>query len=244
MATTGIDAIAGSGSAALVGQTKTLDRDDFLNLLIAQLQHQDPLNPTDSTEFTAQLAQFSSLEQLGNINANLKALEQYQSAISNTQALALIGKAITAEGDSIQLAKDQSAECQLVLAKDADSVMVSIYDRAGEFVKRIEAGPLPAGRHSVKWDGTNQNGGRMPAGLYSFEGLATDAQNRPIAIQTLTVGQVTAVSFENDTAYLSVGPQKVPFRDVVDVRIADGAADQPVDPAATSYRNQPINGGK
>ena len=81
------------------GPTQELDRDAFLNLLITQLQNQDPLDPTDSVEFTAQLAQFSSLEQLGNVNDNLKLLQDFQASINNSQAVSLIGKEITASGN-------------------------------------------------------------------------------------------------------------------------------------------------
>ena len=70
---------------------KILGKDDFLNMLIAQLQHQDPLNPADSTEFTAQLAQFSSLEQLSNIHDSLENMEQFQASLTHSQAVSYIG---------------------------------------------------------------------------------------------------------------------------------------------------------
>ncbi len=70
--------------------TDVLGKDDFLQLLVAQLQHQDPLKPMDSTEFTAQLAQFSSLEQLYNVNDNLGELGTNQLTMNNTQTKAII----------------------------------------------------------------------------------------------------------------------------------------------------------
>ena len=81
MITAPIDSVSTGTTQAPVNASQELDRDAFLNLLITQLQNQDPLNPTDSVEFTAQLAQFSSLEQLGNVNDNLKQLQDFQASI-------------------------------------------------------------------------------------------------------------------------------------------------------------------
>mgnify|MGYP000131470727 CR=1 FL=1 len=72
---------------AVSSDTAIMGKNDFLNLLVAQLQHQDPLNPLDSTEFTAQLAQFTSLEQLNNVNTNLESLQSYQAAIDAFETL-------------------------------------------------------------------------------------------------------------------------------------------------------------
>ncbi len=82
--------------------TDVLGKDDFLQLLVAQLQNQDPLKPMESTEFTAQLAQFSSLEQLYNVNENLDDLGSNQLAMNNTQTISMIGKSAWAYGNIIQ----------------------------------------------------------------------------------------------------------------------------------------------
>src|SRR5210317_754089 len=101
MITNEINTSASGGTLLAGGKSNVMGKDDFLNLLITQLQNQDPLKPTDSTEFTAQLAQFSSLEQLGNVNENLKQLQDFQASINNSQAVSLIGKEITATGNSL-----------------------------------------------------------------------------------------------------------------------------------------------
>ena len=93
-----IDATSATASSQLSRVPAELGKADFLNLLIAQLQHQDPLNPLESTEFTAQLAQFTSLEQLTNINTNLQQLQQYQSSMNDNQAVAFIGKVVDSKG--------------------------------------------------------------------------------------------------------------------------------------------------
>ena len=88
-----LSATAGTAAASTAAAaSKTMGKEAFLKLLITQLQYQDPMNPADSTEFTAQLAQFSSLEQLSNVNENLNTLKLYQASMNNSQAVSFIGK--------------------------------------------------------------------------------------------------------------------------------------------------------
>ena len=111
MITSGLDSNTSVGTETSALPSKVLDKDAFLELLITQLQNQDPLNPTDSVEFTAQLAQFSSLEQLNNVNDNLEQLQNFQASINNSQAVALIGKDITANGNFLQLTNGGPVGC-------------------------------------------------------------------------------------------------------------------------------------
>ncbi|MGD8344179.1 MAG: flagellar hook capping FlgD N-terminal domain-containing protein [Desulfobacterales bacterium] len=231
-----------AGTAQSSASVKILGKDDFLNMLIAQLQHQDPLNPADSTEFTAQLAQFSSLEQLSNIHESLENMEQFQASLTHSQAVSYIGKEITAAGSGLHLRDGQTAACHFELEANAAMTAVSIYDATGGFVNSFEAGPLGPGRQSVMWDGTDFNGNQMPAGAYSFEIQAVDASNENIAVRPLMSATVTGVSFKDKTAYLMTELQSVALDDVIDVLEAS--------PPAASATNHPaaiieehINGG-
>jgi len=238
--------IAGLGSVTSTGkefstiQSQTLDKDDFLSLLITQLQHQDPLNPTDSVEFTAQLAQFSSLEQLGNVNANLIQLQNFQASINNSQAVSLIGKEITADGNFLQLTDGQPAGCNFKLAKDAAIVVVSIYDDAGGFVQTFESRNLSAGPHTLFWDGTDKSGNRVGAGDYTFEILAADAGGGDIEAGTFFSGTVNKVTFENNKTYVISGNQKIALGDVIEV-----AAPEKITEATQSIteHTNPLNEG-
>ena len=217
MITTGVESITTSGTQPAVAPSNELGRDAFLNLLITQLQHQDPLNPTDSAEFTAQLAQFSSLEQLGNVNDNLKQLQNFQASINNSQAVSLIGKEITANGNLLELTGGRPAGCDFKLDEDAAVVVASIYDHTGEFVTSFEGQNLTAGQHTLYWDGTDKNGNRATSGNYTFEILAADAAGNNIQTTTFFSGIVNKVIFENNTTYLISGGQKVALGDVIQV---------------------------
>lgn len=249
MISNAIDSSTSTGALLTTSQTSAMGKEDFLNLLIAQLQNQDPLNPTDSTEFTAQLAQFSSLEQLGNVNQNLMELKDFQASINNSQAVSLIGKAITANGNSIQLTDDGPVRCDFNLAEDADLIVASIYDSTGKFVTELESRNLSAGSQSLLWDGTDQNRNRIANGNYTFEIQAADANGRDIDTTTFFNGTVDRVSFEKNTSYLIAGNQKVALGDVIEVAASEKGKDidrsesDPAD-AESQSSNLLINGGK
>ena len=200
------------------GATSTaMGKDDFLTLLLTQLQNQDPLNPTDSTEYTAQLAQFSSLEQLSNVNANLEYMQLYQASINNAQAVSFIGKEIISLGDDLQVKDGQPENCHFELGADASGVDVKIYDSAGHLVRTIEQGAMQAGRQTVTWDGIDQNGNAVPDGDYTFEIVAKDAAGQEVDSVTFSSGLVEGVSFIEGMTYFLIGNQKVPISDIIEV---------------------------
>jgi flagellar basal-body rod modification protein FlgD len=199
------------------GTSNMLGKDDFLTLLITQMQNQDPLNPTDSVEYTAQLAQFSSLEQLSNVNQNLEYLQLFQASINNAQAVSFIGKEITALGDGIQISEGIAEPCEFHLVADAGGVTINIYNEAGDLVKTIEEGGMDAGRQSVHWDGTDQNGNLLNDGDYTFEVLAVDADGQAVEAITYSTGVVSGVTFVDGTTYFMVENQKIPIADIIEV---------------------------
>jgi flagellar basal-body rod modification protein FlgD len=215
------DSVTTGSTQTAGGPAKELGREAFLNLLITQLQNQDPLDPTDSVEFTAQLAQFSSLEQLGNVNDNLKQLQNFQASINNSQAVSLIGKEITASGNLLNLADGQPAGCEFRLEGNASVAVVSIYDHTGQFVRSFESQNLVAGQHTLYWDGTDQNGNAAAPGNYTFEVLAAGADGNNIETTTFFNGQVNKVVFENNTTYVISGDQRVALGDIIEVGLIE-----------------------
>ena len=222
---------------------KILGKDDFLNLLVTQLQHQDPLNPAESTEFTAQVAQFSSLEQLNNINDNLENMAQFQTSVTNAQAVSYLGKEITAHGNSLQLNEGQPAACHFELDADAALTAITVYDASGGFVRSFETGPLSSGRQSAVWDGLDNNGNASPPGLYRFEVQAVDANNQSLHVSPLISSVVTGVSLKDKTANLITELQTIAIDDVIDVSEVVASAENAA--ALTENNdNKPLNGGK
>jgi flagellar basal-body rod modification protein FlgD len=212
-----VDASNSNTNVVTSSNDSDLGKDDFLNLLVAQLQNQDPLEPMDSTAFTSQLAEFSSLEQLANVNENLEYLQMYQSSINNAQAVSFIGKNIDALGDSIQLEGGETEEIHFELSENSSSVVVNIYDEAGSLVKYIENGPLGEGKQSVEWDGFDNGGNTLPGGIYKFEVMAVDATGDKVQTATYIRDRVTGVTFKNGVTYLMAGGMQIPIGDVIEV---------------------------
>ncbi|MCU0538637.1 MAG: hypothetical protein MUF46_01950, partial [Desulfobacterales bacterium] len=219
-------AMAG-GIPAATAVSQSMGKDAFLKLLITQLQHQDPLNPADSTEFTAQLAQFSSLEQLSNINTNLDTLKLYQASLNNAQAVGFIGKEILANGNAIEKSGNRPVACEFELPDEAKRVVVTIYDAAGGFVKDIDMSGSFSGYQTLLWDGTDRNGNPAADGSYSFEVQAQGVNGASLSVPTRSRGIVTGVVFENGVTYLLSGRHRFAVGDVLQVSSAPQAAANP-----------------
>jgi flagellar basal-body rod modification protein FlgD len=217
MAVNAISTLTGNGAASSATAPKNLDKDSFLRLLTTQLQNQDPLNPTDSTEFTAQLAQFSSLEQMTNVNATLNTLLLYQASINNAQAVGFIGKDIVANGKSIEMKGGQPVSCDYEISAAAKRVVVTIYDATGNFVRDYEKTALAAGKQSLSWDGKNRDGNPVVDGVYTFEVQAVDQKGAKLDATTFSKGTVTGVTFEGGVTYLVAGKNKTAIGDVIQV---------------------------
>lgn len=211
------------GQTTVTSNDNIMGKDDFLNLLVAQLEAQDPLNPMDSTGFTAQLAQFSSLEQLQNINIALSDIGTSQSVLTSSQAVGFIGKTITAIGDSVEMASGMSQRFQFTLNEPAAELYVQVYDQAGNFIRQIEAGQLSAGEHEVAWNGLDYLGGQAPDGTYTYEVSAVDEAGNTVTATTFASGTVTGVNYKDGVAYLQCGDREIPMGDVVHVGMPETA---------------------
>jgi len=217
MSVTGLENVSSGVNTTSSSGINILGKDDFLNLLITQLQHQDPLSPMESAEFTSQLAQFSSLEQMSNVNKNLEVLQLYQASINNSQAVDFIGKTIKALGNSIGVSDGVADQVHFELAENASDTIIHIYDSDKKLVKTIQADGLNAGEQSVEWDATDNDGNKVPDGSYTFEVVATDTGGNPVSAKTLITATVSGVSFKNGTTYLMAGNQEIPIGSVFSV---------------------------
>ncbi len=197
-------------------------KDEFLTMLVTQLQYQDPLNPMEGTEFTAQLAQFSSLEQLTNVNDNLNYLQLYQASLNNAQAVNFIGKTVKASGDSVSVTGGEAEKIQFDLVRDASVTAVYISDSAGNLVKTIEYGALSTGEQGIEWDGTNDDGRSVSDGSYTFDVVATDADGNGVEVSKLIEARIRSITFEEGATYLLSGDVRIAMGDVIEVTEGTG----------------------
>lgn len=206
-----------SSSGATAVGTSDKNQDMFFKLLITQLQNQDPTNPMDGTEFTAQLAQFSQLEKLDTMNSSLDYLQLYLASLNNAQTVDFIGKEIRARGDSVELAAGGSTDLSYSLAGNAHTVTIEIVDKDGQVVRSLDLGAVNSGDQTVNWDGNDSNGNHAGAGVYTFEVTANDADGGVVDNTTFVMGVVDSVTFEDGITYLLVGERKVAIGDIIRV---------------------------
>ena len=197
-----------------------LGRDQFLTLLVAQLQHQDPLNPLDGTDFTAQLAQFSSLEQLFAVNENLTGIQEGLGVQENGDVLDYIGKTVKASGNTIFVNDGKMGSGSYSLEDSAD-VTVFIYDSNGMEIQRLYPGRQDSGEHELSWDGRDSTGHVVDDGVYTFEIEAWDEEGFIVPYSAYLTGEVTGVTYESDTPYLMIGDKLVTQSSVMEIRNTD-----------------------
>ena len=223
MVTTGIASTSLASSLATGAggsRAEKLGKQEFLKLLVAQLAHQNPLDPMDNTEFIAQLAQFSSLEQLMSVNRNIGLLQLSQASMTNSQVAGLIGREVEAKGATLTLGATGGAPLRFTLDGAAKTVTVRITDASGRLVRTLELGPRAAGLQHATWDGKDATGLRQPAGTYTIAITARDARGRAVRASTTVRGVVSGVRYERGIPYLELRgmPGRVRVGDVVAVR--------------------------
>ncbi|MCE5228666.1 hypothetical protein LLG95_03610 [bacterium] len=195
-----------------------LGKNDFLQLMIAQLENQDPLNPADATQYTSQLCQFSSLEQLINANDNLGTLTSTISNGSRTNAASYIGRTVSMSGSQITLAGGTATTTGFDLAGNAADVSVEVYDSTGSIVRSVNLGQLDSGDHSFTWDGKNSAGVVQPDGTYAFKVVASDSDGNAIDATTNFTGTVNSIEFENGKTLLNIGGLSWPLDNVLSIK--------------------------
>jgi flagellar basal-body rod modification protein FlgD len=195
-----------------------LGKEAFLELLVAQLSAQDPLNPMDSREFTAQLAQFSALEQMTNVNSTLEELVAAQQAMGNSSMISLIGKLVDIPGNSIDHTQGETTNLTYSLVSEASTTKIEIFDAAGNLVNTFN-GPGAEGNNLTIWNGLDSKGNPVGSGFYTFKIQATDSAGKPVTAETFTTGLVTDVLFEGGEAFAVVNGQKLPAAEITRVSI-------------------------
>jgi len=199
-----------------------LGRGAFLKMLLAQLKNQDPLNPMEGADFSAQLAQFSSLEQLFDVNENLETISTSLAPDTANNAIDYIGKEVVCENDTLTLSEGVMSGGVFSLEESAD-LMIRIYDAIGREVMTLYPGKLEAGTHQIGWNGFDRTGVRASDGTYRFELTAINENGSYEPILAGASGRVTGVTYQNGTAYLEVDGKLIDPTTVVKIRQQDGS---------------------
>ena len=195
---------------AAVGNSE-LDKMAFLQLLVAQLQHQDPLNPMDDTAFVTQLAQFTQLETLNNISSSMDTVIEGMARQENLSAASFLGKHVESYGDQVSVDDNGNrTELYYYLGEDIVSGSVNIMDSTGNIIRTFNIGAKTAGGpYSLGWDGYDYKGDKAPTGVYLVGMSCLNSEGSPVIIASQVSGKVDRVFYEEGTQYLGLEDGRV-----------------------------------
>ena len=199
----------------------TLGKDEFMKLMLEQLKNQDPLSPMESQEFAAQLAQFTSLEQLSNLNSNVResidANYVLTQSINNTLTATLIGKDVKFQSNSLKNTGDNTAKLGYNLPANATNVTVNIYDASGKIVRKMENQGNLQGDHKLSWDFTDNDGKKLANGEYTFEVEVTSGDETTMNSNLYQYGSITGVRFTENGTKILINNAEYLLSDIVEI---------------------------
>ncbi|MCY1285647.1 Basal-body rod modification protein FlgD [compost metagenome] len=197
-------------------KSKDLGKNEFLELLVAQLNNQDPLAPQENGEFIAQLAQFSTVEGVEKLNSSMGTLLSGYQSSQALQASSLVGRKVIVPSEKAVVDTAETFKASASLPVSSSNVWVNVYDDAGTLVNRIQLGQQSAGSVSFMWDGKDSSGKVMPPGTYKFEAQAeVEGETKalytmlPANVDSVTLGQNGGELMLNLAGIGSVGLSKV-----------------------------------
>ncbi len=193
----------GSGtSTTSVSQGAASEQDQFLQLLVTQIQNQNPLDPLDNAQFTSQLSQFAMLEELEQMNASLEQNMVYSQSLNNTMLLGLVGRSAVVEGNEVRV-EDGATGASRIQASAAGTASVEVRDESGALVASYTT-EVQAGWNDVSWDGVLSGGDAAGDGTYSVTVGVTDRAGNDVSAITYMEGVVESIRFENNLALMSI----------------------------------------
>jgi len=198
----------------------SLGQTEFLDLMVAQLKNQDPLEPMQNGDFIAQMAQFSSVSGLNKLQASFDTLANSLQSNQALQASTLVGRSVLVPSDKAIFNQTANVRGIIDLQQSTPNVSLSVMDANGELVKTISLGGHAAGEVPFVWDGTNNNGEKMPYGTYKLEATGQGPDNR-FSVGTLVNAAVESVTIGNGGQQLTLNLQdlgQVSFSQVREIK--------------------------
>lgn len=209
-----------------------MDKDAFLKLLLTQMKNQDPTTPLQSHEMAAQLAQFTSLEKLTNINEGIESLRKDQKPSHNFEALNLIGKSISIDGSKLARAEENEVhDIKFTLMGQPQSTEIKIKNADGALIRKLTLNALKEGENVVAWNGMLEDGTKAPLGDYTVEVDAKSSNGSKLMAEMKQEGRITGVNFTASGPQLLMGDKKVSLSDVKQI----------IDPALLPVKNEFLN---
>ncbi len=190
----------------------SLEKGDFLQLMMAQLKNQDPLSPEKGSEFVAQLAQFSTVQGVQDLNTNFQSMTSSLKSSQALQASALVGHTVFVDSPTARLSNTGEILGSVTVEKPTADTLLNIYDSRGVLVRQELMGPQDPGEIRFAWDGRTDAGESLPPGLYRFEAVGrVDGEN--VGLKTTLGANVNSVTIGAGGELMlnvdGVGPKQV-----------------------------------
>jgi flagellar basal-body rod modification protein FlgD len=219
----GAAATASNGSASSSNTSKSAasgvklsgDINTFLKLLVTQLKNQDPLNPTDSNQFTQQLAQYSQVEQSIQSNSNLEKLIALQDKNSVSNAVSYIGKSVTTNDNKLVL-NNGTARFSYIINDSPASASIRIEDSKGKLVRQINA-KTTNDTYDLAWDGKDDSGAALTDGIYTLKVSTTDAKGAKKNLASTIYNPVDGVKIVNNQPVLTAAEKEITLDKVLSI---------------------------
>lgn len=204
MAVSSIDSLMNPNEKARVAPQKTMGQADFLKLLTTQMQNQDPTNPVDNTKMIADMAQFSSLEAMKQLNDTVSSMSQMFKVNQAVQASVLVGKDVVVPGNKINLISGNAPIALVDIKQPLTDVKAQIRDASGTLVREYAWDRLPVGQGDLKWDGKDGSGNALMQGNYTVTAWGTNSEGARTAVGTLVAQKVVSVDVGSSGASLNL----------------------------------------
>jgi flagellar basal-body rod modification protein FlgD len=183
-----------AAAASTAAKAATIDQNEFMTLMLAQLKNQDPTKPVDSTAFLGQLAQISQVQGLSQLNQSFSTLSANLTSNQALQASSLLGRHALVASGTINLGSGGAITGAVDLPQASGKVLVNITDSSGTIVQQINLGAQSQGLANFSWNGNASDGSRAPAGTYNVSAVYQGANNQAISAPTLINSTVQSVT--------------------------------------------------
>lgn len=199
-----ISSTSNDSTTTTTDTSSLLDSDAFLQLLLTEIEYQDPLSPMDSTEYISQLAELSQLEKLTTISEGMDDMIEGMDGLESMSALDYLGKSVEVDGSSIVLSGGEASSVSIDLEEDAAEVTVNIFDSDGNIVESDIYTDVESGSFSYVWDGLDYDDDAMDDGTYTALVSAVDENGDTVSADTTVAGTVTGVEISSDGIILTL----------------------------------------
>lgn len=226
-----------------------LDKDDYLNLMVTQLKHQDPTKPMDNQEMAQQLAQFNTVEQLMAANQTLQKMANGQAEAKIDKLSPFLGKTVQVGGNKVRVGNEgQTSNAHFELPDDVSTVSFSIKDATGKVVRTDSQTQLKKGEHDYKWDGRDDKGNKMGSGEYTVAIEGVSVEGKPVKAKQTFMAKVTEITDLATGGKLGTTVGTIETKDILAIKADEAVMNipdeskMPAIAAAASQAAAPIGG--